>query len=268
MANYHFDATAFGNPSYSAQQKPGKQFIQGVGDVGRGQYRDYNPTAPFNTSIRWEWDGATLAAFRNEWESNTKLNRGADWFTIDLPLMLRHGGEADTMLYPYSSQADFIFAVLIAENGGSYGFRTDFFGSSLYGDLTARTIFGKNIQSIHIGTGDFMNFNWNNGEALPGVPNAANLEMEMLDTGEIIPLTWNGTSVYTRNMSPYAPIALADWKASAGQTRLVSVRPYVQQFQRYNAHFTGPFQSSMVGYDRWDVSAELEIDVTEKVVDS
>lgn len=269
MANYHLDANTFGNPSFSPQQKPGQQFVQGIGEVGRGQYRDYNPTVPFSTSVRWEWSGATLAAFRGAWESATQLNRGSDWFTIDLPLMLEHEGEADTALFPYAEKVDFIFAVLIEGNGGApeaFGFQTDFYGNTSYGDLTGRTMFGKPIGRIWIGTADFMNFEWAAGVVLPGTPNAANLEMEMLESGEIIPLTWNGTESYTRNMATYAPIALADWRASAGQTRMISVRPVVQRFQRYRAHFTGPFQSSMAGYDRWDVSAELEIDLAPKVI--
>jgi len=256
MVQYHFPAAEFGNPSFPLTQTQQQQFKSNpVRDVGRGLFAAYNPTGPLPVSARFEWTGATLSQFRSAWENAAQLNQGNNWFTMDLPLMFDHSGVADVDLFPYNSKVDFIFAVTISSSAVLV---------ANYGDVDGTNLLGLFVQGIGIDTNDLLTVNV--GPQLPGAKNADLLTFEFIDTGEIVDLQWNGND-YSRTITTLAPLAILDWFGAAlGEVRLISLRPYAQQFQRYPVHVKTPYDASMSGYDRWDVKLELEVDASPQMV--
>jgi len=268
MANYHFNANVFGNPSFPLTQTQNGQFKSNpVRDVGRGLFAAYNPTAPLPVNAQFQWDGATLATFRAAWENNNQLNYGTDWFTMDLPLMFDHADVADVNLFPYNTKAEFIFAVTIGIDGaGAYGVTADLFGSAPHGSIVGEKMMGLWVYAIKFNDPDtiyvtFAETSW--GSPLPAQP--VDLEVYYPDTNETVNLV-RTSGAYIGNGSIDAPLAQADWRASEGETRLVSIRPYVQQFQRYPVHVIKPYTAVMSGYDRWEVDIELDVDVSPQLV--
>lgn len=85
MIRYSLDPTVFGNPDYGHKVQTSREFTPKLGDVGRGRYTKYNPTAPLSVTATYHWDGPTLALFRADWEDRKKLNFGKNWFGITLP---------------------------------------------------------------------------------------------------------------------------------------------------------------------------------------
>lgn len=81
---YIFD-DSFGNANIGFSQTQEMQFMRGTGAIGRGRYRDYNPSGPIPVDAQYDWTGAQLLQFKSDWENPLRLNYGASWFEISLP---------------------------------------------------------------------------------------------------------------------------------------------------------------------------------------
>lgn len=258
---YHLDAAVFGNPTTSLSQTQADQFRQLMGDVGRGQYKSYNPTGPLPVSLSYQWTGAQLAQFRSDWSTRSALNRGASWFTADLPLMLGFGAPSDAALFPYDVVSPLTYSVKVSNSGTNYGF---ILGVSGVNDVAARHVTGVQISQLRFGTSSFvLDFD---GTRLPS-PNNSSISAYFTDTGETVNLTWNGTNLYYNGTwASTAPVAESLWRNGVGTIQSVILTVTNQSFQRYLIHTTKSFTANANGYDNWSVDLPVEIDASEALV--
>ena len=103
---FYLDRSVIGLPDYGQGVAPSRQFTRQVGDVGRGLYAPYNPTAPDVVNVTYHWTGAQLAYFREAWENPDKLNFGGGWFEIDLLLDDEVRRHRVHIVQPFSANID------------------------------------------------------------------------------------------------------------------------------------------------------------------
>lgn len=92
MVGWDMDPDIYGYPDFGLQLQTGRIFTNALGDVGTGQYVSYNPTGPLPMNCTFGWTGDQLALFRKDWESRSKLNFGAYWFSMTIPVPLPQVG--------------------------------------------------------------------------------------------------------------------------------------------------------------------------------
>lgn len=269
---WHFDANVYGSPQSDLSQSQRSQFSRTVGDVGRGLYKSDNPTGAIPVKLTYRWDGDTLAQFRSDWKSPSKMLHGAHWFTMDLPLMLDHSGVADTTLFPFSQAQDtvFVFAVTPEQFGDeANGYRGGGNGLTLYGAMSPQTMLGVwigrvlNYRDTFLGNmiiGD--NTNGGAGIRMPG--NEDGFMIRYSATGETSQMIWDNTNFRYEQTTP-TPVAAGKWNTERiAHSYEVHVR--TQPYQRYRCHVTDMYDATLIGYDYWEVTLPVEVDVSPALV--
>jgi hypothetical protein len=95
---YRLDDAIFGFPQVGGGFRMRTQFVQMPGVIGNNRYRLYDDRAPKLGQFNWQWTEDQLDRFLIDWDDPTKLNYGANWFEIKLPL-----GTTDTPDQPYDA---------------------------------------------------------------------------------------------------------------------------------------------------------------------
>lgn len=264
---WHFDASTFGGPNNDLSQTQSDQFQRLSGDVGSGQFKAYNPTGPIPVDLSFTWTGTQLGQFRSAWDDQNQINKGANWFTADLPLMLNHDVEANTTLFPYNTSAQMLINLTLGGTSTTFGFRSNFFGTSRIGEISSETIMGENfgLVAVFAGSDTFVvrlnSTSFGGGDTLRGNPDKITAYFPNLDLTLDLPFGASSQDYRVVNAD-----VSADWEVSAGQERLVILTMNVQPFQRYRVHTTTPYSADMIGYDAWRVTLPVEVDVSPELI--
>lgn len=83
---YRFNEQYFGYPQVGGAFRFRQQFVRMPGLMGPSVYRLYDDNAPKEGQFSWQWTEDQINAFLIDWNDPTKLNFGANWFEIRLPL--------------------------------------------------------------------------------------------------------------------------------------------------------------------------------------
>lgn len=283
---FHLDSAIYGNPNYGLSQTQQNQFIRGAAnDVGRGLYKWLNPTAPLPVQLTWNMKGATLSSFRGSWENPAELCYGANWFTLDLPLMLDDSKDGVSTDYDAVTKT-FRTRILIGDDTTSvvgYDFYTG--TGSIYNSTPAgmfvdafRTTYSG--PSVHLQITDPWlpegAFTQPADEPLDPRPQSRVFSKLPDGAGGVLDSvvvrvpaaayeqTLNWSSIrYSQNTG--ASDLHAFFLANVGQEVDIEVDYGVSRYQRYRCHFRQPFQASLIGYDYWSVSALIEVDASEPI---
>ena len=281
---HHLNSAIYGDPQYPLNQTPQQQFIRGASKIGRGQYRAYNPTGPITVGVKWQWAGDLLETFREDWKTPSMFNYGNNWFTIDLPLFLDYTLQPDAF-HPYSIDATLVYSALsgfvsagggvnnnVAHLGdnvvsgadnvvtvgidGTYGYVNPVYATGV-GQFSSTRFLDSNVMQFTVRADG----SWALvvvGEEITGNPSS--ILGLFTNSNEEIVLNRSGSQYVSAAGS--APIAAASWSTEPQVTQMIAFKVKVPEVQRYVAHFTSPFNAALIGYNLWEVSANLEIDVS------
>lgn len=259
VARWHMSTATFGRPNFGLGQTTGEQFQRGIGDRGSGEYKLYNPTDGNPVQLNWEMDGPTFNSFVTSWNTTGHLRWGNNWFTLDLPLMLDYRQQVTESGY---TEVYLPISVLIGENvpQDQYGYRA----ANNFGSMKPQRLFGRPLDRCNLNTTlDNLVFSFFDGAQLP-TPNETSIQIDTRIDGEpLLTATWNagGGNYAVTNLSSTSTLGTL-WPANLGTWMPLDLIMQVTNEQRYVCHFVGPYRANKIGYDMWNVSAQLEIDLS------
>lgn len=233
MQLWLFNTGFYGRPNDGLNQTQGNQFMAGVSDVGAGRYHGVNPTASYPVDLSWTFTDAQYQQFVLDWNDRTRFCWGNGWFWIDLPLMLD---------WPVTSPTAPVPTIGLTSITNRIGVETT------TGEITNRRIHGLTIKTASL-AGTTFTLEFFEGTALPYVVNNT-ITANFLGTE--VDLTFNGTAyVGTVNGVVWDP----GWN-------YFDITFQAAREQTYKAHALEPYTSQLNGYNHWDVSLPVEVDLT------
>lgn len=243
------------NPDYGLSSTQEDQFRKLLGDLGRGLYKSYNPTAPIPVNLSWTMTNDEYRAFRISW-NGADLLFGSQWFTLDLPAPLT--GEGTGQAGYGTHDVPFTFDMLVGTDGiDQYGYVA---GS--WGELTP-TVFGEAKTEITyfrtVGSNTRMGLRPADLQQIPGVTSIDMTFPEKTDQ-QTYPAGWGaGNSRYRTEVD----VPLVDYMMAALGTNIPIIVTMPQsRWYRFNAHFLDTYSASPIGISHWKVSAAVELDAS------
>ena len=266
IPRWHMDHAQFGHPEYSLTQQPhDSQFMRFPGNKGLGQYRELNERAPQQATLSWMMSDKTFGDFTAAWNDVNLLCFGANWFTLDLPLM--HSQFDQQVDYQTEQQflvkQRFALTVGISSNTNIVGHQA--LTTNNTGKVSPAVFAGTHVTQLDIGTDTNIHFQL--ATFAPLTNNLSNVRIycgaPADDPTKPSIATWNAANFrYQTNVNNAQPNAAAYWRANIGETIPVDVEFLTTPFQRYRCHFRDVYSANAIGYQHWNVQASVDVDVT------